>query len=150
MRDLIAINEYIPLNKCAYCGKQFGNFQAIRSHLRACKKRAVMRYYICNEYIFGLLCNPAVKFLSAIENEIIVSGDPKLVLGAIRAYQHNGHIHSYIGIEHKSKDLKNGSILSFKDLMDKLTPSEFLLLQTERNEIITEFIKNNKNIVTVE
>lgn len=129
-------SEYIC--HCQYCNKELKNIQTLRIHYRTCAKRLLMRYYISNEFLFGLYCNPG-KYLKTIEEEIKQSGDAKLIMGAIRAFMFTKNIRGLMVMEIKENKnsglYKNGRIL-YNDIKLKMTPEQIQQLEKERATLI--------------
>lgn len=128
---------------CQYCGKELANIQSLRSHYRDCKKRLLMRYYICGNYLFGIYCNPG-KYLLSIDEEAKKSGDAKLTLGGIRAHQFNtGKIKKYMALSIKNDNnilYPNGAI-RYNDIKYKMTSEEIKQLEQERAVLIIPELK---------
>jgi len=161
--DIIKGKSYINSNyicHCQYCGRALKNVQTLRIHYRTCTKRLLMRYYICNEFIFGLYCNPG-KYLLSVEEEIKISADPKLVMGSIRVHMYTKKISGLLVmvINNEKNELYNNGRILYKDIKAKLNKEEILQLEKERSvviqaqkekmeSVINEIVKNDDKPLT--
>ncbi len=88
------INNKKETYTCIYCKRTFGSMQALKGHLKDCKKRSLPREFEIGGLTFVCYMNPRKKIVGALNSmRRRPDVDERQFLGAVRFLEEAGIIH---------------------------------------------------------
>ena len=126
---------------CWHCDSTFHNMQALKAHLSHCQSRTHLKYFVCENIIFGVVLNPKRRIIDAVSNTCIDLKKAKAVVGLLHGLQQAHYIQSFFAVEHKGflqeiNHLRNG-IVRADELEKQLSKEDIETLEKQYKLIST-------------
>jgi hypothetical protein len=127
--------------KCIHCGRTLKNIYAKNSHLSHCKARLLQRFFKVGKYLFTVRCNPLKRKMFVINEEILESHDPKIIVGLLRGFMKYGLISTFTVTELAGSptmvEYPDG-IVKFPELKKRLNAADMQTFKTDVETVKTQ------------